>query len=481
MLYLLNFNYDSNKKLSGLVFVFFLMTTFNIMSLAKIYNLILTIPQFLTVLYLLFNNKMKDAVLWHFTFVMLSLSVQGTLGMFESKDFLMYNYASVKLIGPIRASYLINIIMLIIIILDNKKHICKQIQLYKLYRVLWIVGGMASIIGILGLIFHPYYSFPAFLDQIIYMFVVLSSLYILLCNADERMYRCAYYLGLCSIIAGCYASLFGYYFLDVRSLYGIFEIVYTADIVLWSPLLILGILYEKRLGLVLSGLVCFLIISSIVLGGKTVFGIVFCLICLIYCLFFDKDVKDKYSKRIIIMRPLIVILFIWFVTFSFKTSDSMTAYKVESAISMFSGNLDDVSRSPYIRIASLMNIIHEGLNNIFTFIFGNGYGGYFEDKLNLFANLNLENGAWHGDDLNTGRYHSGHDTMVTVPLYNGVLGVILLIKICISYLKRIRLNYFCAMAFLWILLMFYVNTIYAYSGTFLLFAAHYNLRKYNTI
>ena len=136
-----------------------------------------------------------------------------------------------------------------------------------------------------------------------------------------------------------------------------------------------------------------------------------------------------------------------------------------------------MSRSPYIRFASLYNILHEGLSNPLTLLFGNGYGGYFQDGLGLFNGIDLSNGAWGDECIRTGRFTSGHDMMVTVPLFNGLIGVYLIGKIAILYFKRMKFNYLSSAVFFWILLKFYFNTIVAVIGLFLLFASEYKNEK----
>ena len=67
--------------------------------------------------------------------------------------------------------------------------------------------------------------------------------------------------------------------------------------------------------------------------------------------------------------------------------------------------------------------------------------------------------------------------MVTVPLFNGMIGLFLVIKITWLYIKRINKNYLNGIIFYWLFLMFYYNTIFAMIGLFGLIGAEYNLRE----
>ena len=110
MFNLLEYNFDNKYNVLTLYLLFTTIVLFNILTLSSVANIILTIPQYTVVLYLLFKKNISASVLLHFTFVILSLSAQRTLGMFEGKEFSMYNYGTIKLIGPIRACYAMNVL-----------------------------------------------------------------------------------------------------------------------------------------------------------------------------------------------------------------------------------------------------------------------------------------------------------------------------------------------------------------------------------
>ena len=84
----------------------------------------------------------------------------------------------------------------------------------------------------------------------------------------------------------------------------------------------------------------------------------------------------------------------------------LTGIKINAALSIFSGDIGDVSNSPkYTRIAEIANFYYNNRNNIFHLLFGNGYGGYFTDELGLLNGLDLR-GGWSEDVIRTGRFSS---------------------------------------------------------------------------
>lgn len=465
---------DNTKSFTTLFIIMTLIVMGNILTLASPIGLVITIPQYVYVLSLIVQKDLKKAYLAHMAFVLLSSSVQGAAGMFGTQDFLLYNYGTLKVIGPIRAFYLVNILF---VILFSHRAPVKHSLLYKLYRTFLIIFTTGTIIGAIGCLLIPYYSFDALVNNLIYVFVVLSTLYVLVRMVDSDSIKNAYYIGVCAIMAATDGSFLCYKLFHVTTNYSIFELPYQVDLAYFMPLLLIGYYSIKHRFFYWLSLISFLIMSMGGLGGKSVYAIGFCLACLAYLTFLDKDTSRAISRKNIYVKPLLILISVVSVIFviDHASSDSMVSYKFQSALSMFSGDISEISRSPYIRIASLINVIHEGLSNPFILLFGNGYGGYFMDGLNLFAGLDLSNGAWGDVDIQSGHFHSGHDTMVTVPFFNGMVGLYLIIRISWMYIKRIKCNFLCGVAFVWIILMFYFNTLYAAFGVFLLFAAEYNV------
>lgn len=477
MIRLINNNYDKDSTIIRLLCICVFIIFCNLALIGSPINIVITIPQYALVFYLLFKGDIKDAILWHFTFILLSQSSQTVLGMFDGQSYQMYNYGTIKLIGPVRACYFINILLLLFVA-NKKAYFPKEKLLYKLYKVMLYLAISALIIGFSGLLFNPYYLFSALVDNSIYMFVVITSIYILLCIADESVYRAAYYISICALMAAPIGSVLSYTFLHTTITYGMYDdLILIADLVNFTPILLLGLLFEKKRKIIFFSLLFYVYILGMAVGGKTVFGIAFCAIAVLYFLFLDRETKVNYRKTVKILKPFFVVVVIVVALDIARGGDSMAMYKINSALSMFSGDLSEISRSPYIRVTSLINIIYEGIQNPFLLLFGNGYGGYFEDHFNFFEGMQLENGAWGDADIASGKFHSGHDTMVTAPLFNGMIGLCVLVIISIQYIKRIKNNYLSAMAFLWILLMFYANTLFAYNGVFILFASEYNLNK----
>ena len=471
-------NLNKRRSFTTLYIVFTVLVVVNILTISSQLTLIVTLPEYAIVLYLLFKGDIKSSVLLHFTFITLSLSAQGTLGMFEDHNLIMYNYGTVKLIGPVRACYALNIIYCIAL-LGKAIKLRKSSLFLKLYKTLCYLCISATIIGIGGLIINQYYSFDSFKDYGIYAFVIVTTMFIIVRVADHSFIKDAYHLTLVSIMAGICGSFLCYISGRVVSHYSIYDIAYLADITLMAPALIIGIPQIRQKGLMWISLLLYSVLIITALGGKSVFALAFSFLALVYLLYFDIGTKQSLLRKDIMLRPMVLILGIGVLFYVMQnvTSESMAGYKFSSFLSLFSGDLSSISRSPYIRIASLMNIINDGLSNPFALFFGNGFGGFFQDNLGLFTGIDLSHGAFKDEIVASGRFTTGHDTMVTVPLFNGLVGLFLVIKITWQYVKRINKNYMSSIAFFWLFLMFYFNTIYAMIGLFGLIGAEYSFEN----
>ncbi len=471
-------NHFSNSVFIKIFLLFTAIVVVNILTISSPLTLMVSLPEYAIVIFLLFKGDIKKSVLLHFVFAMLSLSAQGTLGMFESKDFLLYNYGTLKLVGPIRGCYIMNIIYCIVLI-NKKVKISESTLYYRLYKIMLYLCGSATLIGLGGILLSSYYSMDSFIDYGIYSFVVITTMFAIIRVADEEFINYAYHLTLACIMAGIAGSFLCYVSGSVTSHYSVFDIAYMADITILSLALVIGIPFIKQKGLLWLTLFLYAILLLTSLGGKSVIGLVFSICALSYLLFFDKETKSNLNRSDKKLRPFVVIVALGAVLYVIKNvaSDSMAGYKFASAVSMFSGDLDNMSRSPYIRVASLLNVLNDGLSNPFALFFGNGFGGYFQDHLGLFVGIDLSNGAFKDEIIASGRFTTGHDTMVTVPLFNGLIGLFLVTKITWLYLKQINRNYMCSIAFLWLFLMFYFNTIYAMIGLFGLIGAEYKLKN----
>ena len=460
----------SNRKTTIFLFLV-LITLFNIVFIGSKIGIILALIQYTVVISLFLKKKYIPAILLHFAFIITSLSVTGTSGLTEDTGLSVYNYHTLKLIGPVGFSYLISLLLFFSSFKNTRK--LKHLLFTKMLRTLIALAIMGVIIGVVGLLVDNKYSFREFVNGSVFIFITIINGYILLNNHSDELLKKAYDLAPLLLMALVFATFLGYFVFHVSTFYGgLDKIIQTADAVYFASILIVGFYQIKYKTLNIISIVLLLAIYSISISGKGIFALLGSLIFLCYFSFLHKPTKKSNRSLSHIMMIVIIIGLLALGSYQLSES-SLTLRKVGAFTSMFNGPLDQMDPSPYIRVASLLNILNNGLSNPFFFIFGHGFGGYFTDDLHLFDIVDLTLGGYGQEIVDTGCFPYAHDTYADVPLKNGLLGLIILMSIVVKYLKRVDKNYLSYTAFVWLGLVFYFNTLLATAGVFMLYASEY--------
>lgn len=459
----------------------FLVGLCNLLTIKSIVGIFITFVEIWWVIYLLIHNKKQDALIWHLIFIVLSISAQGAAAINDGQISL-YNYAELKIFGPIRFSYVITILIWLV---SKRRISCnKHSILMKLLRFLLFIAVTGDIIGILGITLSQHYSIDAFISYNVYIWIVILTLDTILKNNHIYLIKTIYRISIPLLCGAIIASMTGM-FLGISTNYGGHDdLPMTLDIFYYCPLLILSILYVKRhIPLILSCIaVLFILVFLGASGGKSVFIIAISLVYLGFRVFTINNnishIDKQIYKHLKYLKCIVIVLFIGIGAYLPKImsdGDSMTGYKIASAISIFSGNIDDVSRSPAIRIAETANIFYNSRNNPFYLLFGRGYGGYFTDELGLFIGLEVWKGGWNEKIVSSGRYPTAHDTFAVVPLCNGIVGIILILYMSWLFITKIKTNYLNFAAIPWLLLTFYFSTLCAIIGIFFLVGGQFDI------
>lgn len=459
-----------NKYIIVLVYIFFIVV--NTITFGSYVNLFITLPQILCVLSAIFKRKIEKAIFYNFIFFITSISTNAMLAfkVFGRVEFLPnYGYGALKLIGPIRWTYAISIILLVLS-LYQKRALNKDIFLYDVYRVLRFLAISGVLLGLAGLTLDSNYSFEQFVSYLIYSGIGIVNILLLLYNYNHSLKRIYFENAIYLLEASALAPIIPYFFFNIKSFYGGVESVFLPDLFGLAPLLFLAIFFIKKDILLIVSLISIIYLSLISTGGKGFFTLAAVIIAFIYYLFFHFN-KSNF-KNIRLYRGIIITICFFMSTLSFSAGD-LAANKFAQFTSLFSGSLDSIARSPYIRIAETFNILYEAIKNPIYLLFGKGYGGYFTDSLGLFVGIDLTNGAFSDEQIAKGVFTTAHDTFATVPLFNGIVGLYLLMKLCIKGGLKVRYNFLYLTVIPWLFLMFYFNTQFAATGIFFLYAAEY--------
>ena len=452
----------------------FLIILLNGLTNVTILNTLISVPQFAIVLYFILTNKIERAVFWHFIFFITSYSYYGNAIETEAlTNLTSYNYAKLKLIGPFGFSHIISILLFTKVLLRKSTNKRKSeqpfYQFYKLVSYLLITG---FVIGLMGFTFDHYYL-KGLLQYGSYIIIIYIHTYILhkINNNTLRKDLLETVIPLLVLFPICT------FLLKLINP----ELEGGTSAGFYSMLLIPALLFNKKILFVTIGLF-FVIYNSIFFStsGKSLLMLVL-FIFFTFLLTYNKNIKALFPNRAKIFRILCTIFFlliptiILYITNQFGgsaiISSKMWQVKTLMEFIFLGEGLQLIANSPYIRITSLINVLYEGLSNPIILLFGNGYGGYFNDHFNYFSGIDLSKGAFSDIEIMSGDYYSGHDTIVTVPMLNGIIGFYFLFRVLIKYLKLSRKNYIALSAIPFLMLSFYYDTIIGVTGVLLLFVS----------
>ena len=457
-----------------ILFLFIIILLNGLTNTTKL-NLLVSVPQFTIVLYFIFLNKIDKAIFWHFLFFITSFTYYGGANTTEAGISLVsYNYAKLKLIGPIGFSYIIAILLFVIVLKrQQKKKNDIFHQFYKLITYFMITGFG---IGFLGFAFYHYY-FEGLIRYGSYTIIIFIHTIILYRNNREVLKK-GFFEIIIPLLALFPIGTFVLHYLKP-------ELIGAPAASFYTMLILPALLYNKKVLFILLGLFFlgynFLFLETS--GKSLVMVLIFAFITLY--LSFTKKAKANFPIRTNIIRGVSVTFLVSIPTIvlilnqtydgsSFIVSKMHQVGTLVEFVS-FGGGVQNIATSPYIRVTSLMNILHEGIENPFILLFGRGYGGYFNDQLNLFAGLDLYRGAFTDSAILSGNYYSGHDTMVTVPMFNGFVGFYLLFAVLVKYLKFSRINFIALSVIPFLLLAFYFDTLMGVAGVLLLYIGSFRI------
>ena len=476
---------ESINKGMIIIAAIFLLEVINITLLESSWILLITIPQFLIVLVLLFKGDYEKALLWHIIFNVTSCD-KNTI----DEETIMLSYSSLKLVGPLTISYIL-LGLIWFFTLFKKRLIPSDSLLYKLRRLFVILFAFGSVFGIIGLgLFN--YSLGDFIPPFRYMLIALLYLDIFSRLYNESFMRKCYHFCIYMLIATPLATAICYFILNITYGYSVFESFVTTPIFIFTPILILYLIYHLPSGYktqMIIALMCYFALTIAAARGSQFLTTAVVLIILVYIVYFSKN-KNKYVG-LGLFRTFLPIIAIGIVSVGsyllLNIGESLTSNKLNQFVSLFTifGNsggglasLEEISTSPYIRIAEVLDIIDNGLQNPFLLILGKGYGGYYTDSLNLFVGIDLANGAFGEDAISTGRFGSAHSMYPYAILFHGIIGFALIIKMGITYLKQIEYTPLLFASFVFLLYSLYYNVPLMTASLLFLFASEYRLTDY---
>lgn len=464
----------------GYVMLYAILFACNIITMDKTWGVLLTIPQYCFVLHWILKKDYRNALFYHLLFIVLSLDSTSSLLTTSGDEFAMYSYSKLKFIGPIGFNHLVGIYLWICVRVKHPAIRHKQSLFYQFYRTVTFlaVGGIS--IGIVGLVFFGY-PFTYFIKPFVYIFNAYIYTDILLRLYDiqytKRFYIHVIYLA----IAAPIASAFCFHILGIHSTYSTEEAFIYNDMYALSPCLLIALLQiPNKRHLILLALGCYLL--NLYAGGR---GSHFVLIIAASLFFLYQLYFNKGSKFLRWGLPIFIFIGLLSLSEVFSSASHLSTVKFTEVLSLtnlfwgdgsFMVRIQNIPESPLVRISEVLNIFHNGLSNPLGLIFGKGYGGHFTDSLGLFEGLTLM-GGYADDVIASGKFTTAHSVYPNALLYNGIIGLFLLMRIGIKYLKQMKHTFLTFAALLLFLYGFYFNPIMLVCCIFMLYGAEYKLQN----
>lgn len=452
----------------------------------KTINLIVTLPEILFVFYFLAKKKSKEALFWHTIFFITSY------GNIFTEDFLLenniesnlsFNYAMVNFHG-LRLSLLITYI--IILFQNSSKRIslaARHTIFFKLYKFFLYCLSSGIILGLIGLLLLDY-AYSHFFSYGYYMFFCFGFAWAYL-NEYETSLKDDLYEMIPYIIS--IAVLFNF----VCAIFGLKKnliVLGSSSIGSYAYILIPLLLFQRKKIPLLVVIGIQLYLTSLNTSGKHLYSLIFLFIAT-FILSFNKNISEKFGMiSMSKVRLLFIIIMASYpilqqtMLSNAEENESNLEWKmknVESLTNFAMGqrNMTDVYNSPYIRLAEISNIVYEDIRNPVYLFLGRGFGGYYQDELHLFSGYDLSKGAFSADQIRTGKFSSGHDSFVTIPMLNGFIGFFMMISLIITMCRKSSQNYLYLTSLMFLLLWFYFDILMGVIGVMLLYAAEHKVKN----
>lgn len=478
--------FDDNKFYTRLILLI-LIELGNFYLLESPLNIMITAIEVVVVMSLMIRKDYPSALIFHVIFCLTGCDATSA-----SSDAQLFSYPEIKLIGPLTLSY----ILLGMLWLANRK---KTIQAPK-DSLLWGVRKLMSFfliygtgLGVLGLLIFNY-RLNDFITAFIYIFVGYLYVDIFSRNYDDNYLHKCKNAAMSLLLTAPIVSFISYFLLNIRVSYSVFDaLVFNEEFIMGAILILILFTDVKYKVAYMVSLTLYIVCLVIAGRGGFFLSLLICFLVLIYFTYFVPNSILKYTKYLRIIFPIFIIVggsAIVSFFLSIEGGQSLAGNKVMELISLLEAlftigstgfTLTDISDSPYIRVAEVLNILDNGIRDPLGLIFGHGFGGVYTDSTGLFRNVDVSIGGFPLEIINSGRYGTAHSFLPNTLLFNGLIGTYMLLKKGFMYLKNIKYSPLCFAGYFLFLYSFYFNTSLFLAAAFALYAAEYDIKKYSNV
>lgn len=421
--------------------------------------------QLIIVIFYSFKN-LKKSYLYHSIFILISNNFISDPRYGDR----LINYSKLKIFGNLGYSQIILMYIFILAIYigkNNRSLNLRNKSLKKFYYYINIFNLYPIVFGILFFQFDKNYNIGTFIEFSIYSIILSINFFIIISLYNrfdyDYLYKVIINLILISSVYPVIMKLFG-----KTGYYGGVEVWSYLDMMQFCVVLFFIKGLRNKLFLC-NYIIFFKYISS----GR---NILFLLIAL-FKFFYIKIIKYVRKEYIYIIICCLV-LFIYFnkevlILILAKDKSSLFYYKIRDIFSLVEfWNINKMPMSPRVRVIQIVDIIYLYLKRPFFSLFGVGFGGYFQDYLELFKNIKLEEGAYAKDIILSGFFPNAHLQILNVLLFNGIVGIVFVIKYCMLFWKNIEKYPIALISFFWFFYFYYFNIhimLFSLLSTYLFF------------
>ena len=445
------------------VLLFFCLVLCNILLLGNVVNAAITLVEITMVLYFLIKGRVDHAILWHFMFTLMSIDATNAL---FGENSAVYDYSGMKLIGPVRISYVISIFLFLISLRNSFK---LKGLLYKFLCFLLVIASIGSVFFLYGVFFADYYVDGA-VGYFIYVGMTCCNLVVLLKNLTPYLLKALPFYLYNLLIASPVAAFVGWAVFHRVTFYSeVLPSLIQADINYLAPVLIFFAFQKDTKGKIYLYISLSCLLLNLVYAGRGGAILIFAGSCALFLFisFFTSRGKEvpTFVKICILLCVIIGIIQICRVVFDADTPLSLSKIKMQQFLSLFTTfsakSFEDVRNvmgaSPFIRFAELVDSFYENSHNLLHLLFGKGYGSFITDELNLLDGFDLEGGVYSHEQVISGRFCRLHGSFPAAMLIHGLVGIVGFFYFVFAYLRKITISPFAFCAFIWLGMSFYFN------------------------
>lgn len=456
------------------------ITLYNTVNLQQNTVLLLSVPQYILVFYYIFNKDFRTAFLLHAVFTIACVSG----GIYIEEGVSPFLYTKCRIYGPLTFNIII-LVTLWLAVQRSAVNLNKDSLLLKVRNTILYLLVSGALIGFIGCLLIKHYDWRYLGLRILFVgeFFLFIDIFVRLYS--EKFSKLFALVTICMMAASPVASVISFSALGVQAFYGYEAMPFYNPILALCPSLIIA-LFQLKNGklktISLIGLVFYVLHILILSRGSQFLDIFVALLLMVYLVYFKRNVNFQL-KSMRLLLPVLIIAFIPLAIESIIAASDVSLNKFEQFTSLFtifnpsnsgiSFNLDDVGRSPYIRLAELSLIIDAGKHNIFQLIFGQGFGGFYTDSLHMFAGIDLTRGAFSDEVVASGRFYNAHSAIPSVLQYNGIIGLFLMFRLAFYYIRIVDKSFLVFAAFVLFVQTFYFDLNGCIAFVMALFGAEY--------